>query len=114
MRLLEVNTLTLCRFDDIKKIPPYAILSHTWSDEEVTFELMQQRRHANLKKMKGYEKILSASRQAATDGFEYIWIDTCCIDKSSSAELSEAINSMFKWYEQAGQCYAYLEDVTWR
>jgi len=39
-------------------------------------------------------------------------IDTCCIDKKSSAELSEAINSMYKWYEKSEKCYAYLEDVS--
>ena len=45
------------------------------------------------------------------DGLSHAWIDTCCIDKSSSAELSEAINSMYTWYEVAQVCYAYLEDV---
>lgn len=59
----------------------------------------------------GYHKVVYACRQAIEDGYQYIWIDTCCIDKSSSAELSEAINSMYDWYTQAGICYAYLEDV---
>jgi hypothetical protein len=39
------------------------------------------------------------------------WLDSCCIDKTSSAELSEAINSMYRWYQNAQVCYAYLEDV---
>ena len=59
----------------------------------------------------GYQKVCFASRQSIADGYEYLWIDTCCIDKSSSAELSEAINSMYQWYQQAGVCYAYVEDV---
>jgi hypothetical protein len=59
----------------------------------------------------GYQKVCFASRQSIADGYAYLWIDTCCIDKSSSAELSEAINSMYQWYQQAGVCYAYVEDV---
>ena len=38
-------------------------------------------------------------------------VDTCCIDKSSSAELTESINSMYRWYQEAAICYAYLFDV---
>jgi len=59
----------------------------------------------------GYTKIERCCDQAVGDGFEYVWIDTCCIDKSSSAELSEAINSMYMWYKNAKVCYAYLADV---
>ncbi|KAJ4287757.1 hypothetical protein N0V90_012461 [Kalmusia sp. IMI 367209] len=111
MRLLSVKLLQLCQFNDEEKIPNYAILSHTWGDEEVTFDDM---RRDNISHLKGYRKLRQACARAAIDGFEYIWIDTCCIDKSSSAELSEAINSMFRWYELSARCYAYLEDVTWR
>jgi len=60
----------------------------------------------------GFRKLQGAARQALEDDYEYIWIDTCCIDKSSSAELSEAINSMFKWYRESEVCYAYLVDVS--
>lgn len=60
---------------------------------------------------KGYEKIKRCCEVAAADGFYYVWIDTCCIDKTSSAELSEAINSMYQWYQDAETCYAYLADV---
>jgi hypothetical protein len=90
--------------------PPYAILSHTWTEgEEVTYnELL-----AGTGAVKpGYAKIRFCGEQAAADGFEYFWVDTCCIDKSSSAELSEAINSMYSWYENATICYAYLSDVS--
>ena len=61
--------------------------------------------------MPGYAKIEGCCAQARLDGWKYAWIDSCCIDKSSSAELSEATNSMFKWYEDAMVCYAYLSDV---
>jgi hypothetical protein len=56
-------------------------------------------------------KIDGCCAQALKDCLDYVWIDTCCIDKSSSAELSEAINSMFAWYERAQVCYVYLADV---
>jgi hypothetical protein len=97
-------------FDNNNDIPPYAILSHTWTDgQEVTYnELL-----AGTGVIKsGYAKIRFCGEQAARDGLEYFWVDTCCIDKSSSAELSEAINSMYNWYENATICYAYLSDVS--
>jgi ankyrin repeat protein len=92
------------------KIPPYAILSHTWghSDEETTYQDMLD---GTGKEKRGYCKVTFCKEQAARDGFRYFWIDTCCIDKSSSAELSEAITSMFRWYQNSAQCYVYLSDV---
>lgn len=86
-------------------IPPYAILSHTWGKEEVTFQDMQGSEAQN---KAGFSKILSCCEQAKRDGLEWVWIDTCCIDKTSSTELSEAINSMFAWYEESAVCYAFL------
>ena len=59
----------------------------------------------------GYRKIWDTCQQAKKDGYEWVWVDTCCIDKRSSAELSEAINSMYRWYENSRICYAYLHDV---
>ncbi|KAF4825699.1 Vegetative incompatibility protein HET-E-1 [Colletotrichum siamense] len=59
----------------------------------------------------GYAKLHDSCRQACLDKLEWIWIDTCCIDKTSSAELSEAINTMFRWYQEAVVCYAFLADV---
>jgi ankyrin repeat protein len=91
-------------------IPPYAILSHTWGpiNEEVTFQDFL----GGVGESKvGYRKLALCGRQAALDGFEYFWSDTCCIDKTSSAELSEAINSMYAWYQDADVCYAYLADI---
>jgi hypothetical protein len=110
MRLLNTKTYTLHTFFG-KAIPKYAILSHRWEDEEVLFQDLESGRAHS---MPGYAKIRGCCRQARKDHFEYAWIDTCCIDKSSSAELSEAINSMFQWYKDSNVCYAYLSDVTGR
>lgn len=91
-------------------IPPYAILSHTWDErQEVIYGEDCALDHVKAKK--GYDKILNTCKRAHEDKIDYVWIDTCCIDKSSSAELSEAINSMFLWYRNAEFCYVYLSDV---
>ncbi|MCJ1233245.1 hypothetical protein MMC14_001200 [Varicellaria rhodocarpa] len=107
MRLLKSFTIQLEEFA-ANKIPAYAILSHTWEDDEVLFTDMER---GSVQGKAGYKKIQFACAQAAADGHHYIWVDTCCIDKSSSAELSEAINSMYSWYQKAEICYAYLADV---
>jgi Heterokaryon incompatibility protein (HET) len=107
MRLLNTSTLQLKEYFD-SNIPPYAILSHRWENEEVTFQDMQRGSHEG---MAGFLKIKGCCRQAELDGFAWVWIDSCCIDKSSSSELSEAINSMFRWYQDAEVCYAFLSDV---
>ncbi|KAI1660528.1 HET-domain-containing protein [Daldinia decipiens] len=118
MRLLEART---AKYTGILKLVEkranelfrYAILSHTWEDDEITFNDIENDKasytsantaaaHASL------SKILGACSQAAADGYEYIRIDSCCIDKRSSSELSEAINSMFAWYRDADVCYAFL------
>jgi hypothetical protein len=90
-------------------IPSYAILSHRWTDDEVLFKDIENDTSVD---RAGYPKLRGAIRQAREDGFAYLWDDTCCIDKSSSAELSEAINSMWVWYRDAAICYAYLCDVS--
>ncbi|KAI0424157.1 HET-domain-containing protein [Xylaria sp. FL1042] len=109
MRLLHVGSLNIRDFTG-RAVPPYAILSHTWGEEEVSFKDMTKGRALG---MKGYDKIKACCRQAQLHCLEYVWIDACCIDKRSSAELSESINSMYRWYKEAQICYAYLEDVTW-
>jgi archaellum biogenesis ATPase FlaH len=113
MRLLkyrENEDLSIVEFnEDIK--PPYAILSHRWAAEsdEVTFEDVA----GNTGKNKpGYAKIRFCGEQAQRDGFQYFWVDTCCINKANKAELSLAIKSMFRWYRSAARCYAYLWDVS--
>lgn len=113
MRLLHTETLQLETFNG-PKIPPYAILSHTWGDGEILFQHIEIANCGqNNTEKRGWSKISNVCWKARQNHppFEYIWIDTCCIDKTSSAELSEAINSMFQWYQNAGICYAYLEDV---
>ncbi|PQE27774.1 HET domain-containing protein [Rutstroemia sp. NJR-2017a BVV2] len=95
------------------EIPTYAILSHRWGRDhhEVTFQDIINN-VAGYREKPGYSKIISCCRQALRDGCSYVWIDTCCIDKTSSAELSEGINSMYSWYERSIVCYAYLNDVS--
>jgi hypothetical protein len=95
---------------DGSNLPKYAILSHTWGadDEEVLFKDMVD---GSDKSKAGYKKIQFFAKQAEKDGLHYFWVDTCCIDRSSSAELSEAFNSMFRWYHGAARCYVYLSDV---
>ncbi len=107
MRLLNIETLKLETFYGFD-IPEYAILSHTWGPEEVTFQDLTT---DILQEKEGWGKILGTIKEAKKQGCKYVWIDTCCIDKSSSAELSEAINSMFRWYQESKFCFAYLEDV---
>jgi len=106
MRLL--NSLTY-QFEEFPgKAPEYAILSHTWGEEEVSF---QDVRDGTAKSRAGYRKVEFVCNQARKDGLSYVWDDTCCINKDSSAELSETINSMYRWYQEANVCYAYLTDV---
>jgi hypothetical protein len=96
MRLLNTENLNL----EVKSDgTPYAILSHRWGEDEILFQDLasnQDETRKQAKQKRGYVKIEGACRQARSDGFQYIWVDTCCIDKSSSAELSEAINSMYR------------------
>lgn len=110
MRLINTRTLELRQFNENNR-PRYAILSHRWWDrEEVT--LQQWNEAKTYSSRRGYRKIHDFCRKARSDGFEWAWADTCCIDKvSTENELSEAINSMFKWYQDAGRCYIYLSDV---
>ncbi|KAL5379795.1 hypothetical protein DPSP01_008265 [Paraphaeosphaeria sporulosa] len=99
----------LASFDD-EIAPPYAILSHTWIEgQEVTYSELLAGSGVN---KSGYTKIRFCGEQATSDDLEYFWIDTCCIDKSNSVELSTAINSMFRWYQHASKCYVYLLDVS--
>ncbi|KZM22047.1 uncharacterized protein EKO05_0007853 [Ascochyta rabiei] len=161
MRLIDVRTIELQLFND-NDIPEYAILSHTWGTDEVSYQelvwinrikafsasydtpsssvasLSNQDDQSSLMltametmlrsstsfatnvsgvkeddllKRQGYSKIVNVAREAKSLGFKYVWIDTCCIDKSSSAELQEAINSMYRWYRDAEVCIVYLEDI---
>ncbi|KFY77505.1 hypothetical protein V499_03135 [Pseudogymnoascus sp. VKM F-103] len=107
MRLINTTTLGMEIFFDGHE-PPYAVLSHRWQDGEVSLQEMQ---NGTAVERPGYVKIVQACALAARDRLGYAWADTCCIDKTSSAELSVAINSMYRWYREAVVCYAFLSDV---
>ncbi|KAK1655484.1 heterokaryon incompatibility protein-domain-containing protein [Colletotrichum phormii] len=133
MRLINVDSLQLEEFFD-DDMPEYAILSHTWERDEVTFQYLcwlheyEQNREAfasvealvasatikSTNKAKSLrqrsDKIVQSARLAKEHELQYVWVDTCCIDKISSAELSEAINSMFRWYQEARLCLVFLSD----
>lgn len=114
MRLLtrgQNGELSLTK-DLVDGIPPYAILSHTWSKnsaEEVTFKDIEGGAGRG---KPAYRKIEFCAEQAGRDGLQYFWVDTCCIDKSTMDEVQASINSMFRWYRDAAQCYVYLSDVS--
>jgi hypothetical protein len=111
MRLLYFDSfgkLTSADFSR-KTLPPYAILSHTWGDDEFLFEDLVNGTGAS---KAGYKKIVFCGEQADRDSLQYFWVDTCCIDKWKISELSHAINSMFRWYKNAAKCYAILSDVS--
>jgi ankyrin repeat protein len=110
MRLINANTFEIEEFPEYC-VPHYAILSHTWGKdfEELSFRDLEE---GNIEKPGiGAIKLRGCCQQAIKDGLGYAWIDTCCIDKTNLVELSEAINSMFRWYQNATICYAFLSDV---
>jgi hypothetical protein len=119
MRLLDTTTLALSEFfGDL--IPQYVALSHTWvTNQEISLQDLQEI-HKHPRELSPhpftlrsrYQKIVECCKQAQDNGFEWAWIDTCCIDKTSSAELSKAINSMFQWYRNCQICYTFLSDVS--
>ncbi|RYP21600.1 hypothetical protein DL767_009217 [Monosporascus sp. MG133] len=110
MHLLNVETFKLVTFD-VAHAPDYAILSHTWGkdSEEVSYNDISAGRLATAETRPN--KVSGCCRQAKEDGYDYVWIDTCCINKTDSVELQEAINSMFRWYQKAQICYVFLSDV---
>src|SRR6201992_1675405 len=127
MRLINTGTLHMHQFFH-GTIPGYAILSHTWFDDEVTFQEWRQVEKKKNKRPKSSESVKEIERKAGYRkvvefcttcsrhpyNLEWAWIDTCCIDKTSSSELSEAINSMFNYYTRAKVCYIYLSDVSYQ
>jgi hypothetical protein len=117
MWLVNTATLELKEFGNCDR-PRYAILSHTWAnsnDEEVSFREMYAAatpRDSRTPSKPGFHKIFKTCKIAKANGLGWAWIDTCCIQKESSAELTESINSMFQWYQDFSECYVYLEDFT--
>ncbi|KAI1666456.1 AAA superfamily ATPase [Pyrenophora tritici-repentis] len=112
MRLLHLDALGRLVSTDFhgNTIPPYAILSHRWSDSEILIEDISNGTYKE--KEEGYRKLEFCAKQAAQDKLQYFWVDTCCIDRWNLAELSKAINSMFQWYKNATRCYVFLSDVS--
>ncbi|TBU23548.1 HET-domain-containing protein [Dichomitus squalens] len=114
MRVLDTHTGRFVWIDPVQE--EYAILSHTWDPiGEQTYssvrDLQLSTESTLFQNQALSSKVMQACAIARRDGFRYIWIDSCCIDKTSSSELSEAINSMFDWYRRAALCYAFLADV---
>ncbi|RII24885.1 hypothetical protein CUC08_Gglean005700 [Alternaria sp. MG1] len=112
MRLLHFDALGRLILTDFrgKTIPPYAILSHRWSDSEILIEDISNKTYKE--KEEGYRKLQFCAERAAQDELQYFWIDTCCIDRWNNNERSKAINSMFRWYKNAARCYVFLPDVS--
>ncbi|KAK0381196.1 hypothetical protein CLIM01_01435 [Colletotrichum limetticola] len=109
MHLINVHTRLLEEFHADK--PKYAILSHTWGPDKEEISFREIKQGDTDKPGIGTIKLEGCLRQAKTDGLDYVWIDTCCIDKTNANELGEAINSMFRWYQEAKTCYTFLQDV---
>ena len=112
MRLINTQSMMLEEFmSGGNDAPPYAILSHTWGVGEVTFQDFIHPDPTIRSQKLGFGKIEKTCQLARNAGLKYVWVDTCCIDKSSSAEITEAINSMFLWYKYAVVCLAWLADL---
>ncbi|OTA94642.1 hypothetical protein M434DRAFT_42298, partial [Hypoxylon sp. CO27-5] len=113
MRLLKIRSngdIELTGEYTNADVPRYAILSHTWGtdDQEVNFQDITSGKGF---KKDGYQKLKFCARKATANGIHYFWVDTCCIDKTNSVIYNEAINSMYRWYKGAYECYVYLADV---
>ncbi|KAI4260470.1 MAG: hypothetical protein L6R42_004048 [Xanthoria sp. 1 TBL-2021] len=108
MRLINTSTLEFREFFDSKIPKYYAILSHRWGSDEATFQDFEK---GVQEKREGFKEIKDFCDFVSGYDVEWGWVDTCCIDKRSSAELTEAINSMYAWYRNAHHCYAHLSDV---
>ena len=113
MRLLHTTTLTFKDFSEAE-VEPYAILSHCWSHgrglEEPTYQQVLAGSYRD--DSPGWWKVTECCQIARSRGLHWAWIDTVCINKLSSAELSETINRMYSWYERSVECYVFLEDVS--
>lgn len=112
MRFIDTTTLEVTKDLLHTQIPEkYAILSHRWREEEVSLHELHETDRDGLVHLRGFRKIAAAAKLAKDTGYDWLWVNTVCIDKTSSADLSESINSMFRWYQNADICFAYLDDV---
>ena len=112
MRMLDTTHFVFKEFSGLPT-EPYAILSHCWNhqlgSEEITYQQVLAKSYDY--DSPGWQKVLTACRIARSRGWRLLWMDTCCLDKTSSAELSETINSMYKFYERSDECHVLLDDV---
>ncbi|KAK1975246.1 heterokaryon incompatibility protein-domain-containing protein [Colletotrichum cereale] len=111
MKLLNCSTFRIEEFFGSLMPKSYVVLSHRWEADEVTYQDVVNNHPKTLERKRGWAKIRATCRVTLKRGHAYAWVDTCCIDKTSSAEASKAINSMFKWYADAAVCCAFLSDV---
>ncbi len=113
MRLLQLSDYPSLSFAEFAQdeVPRYAILSHTWGrdGDEIAYKDIINGTGSG---KPGYDKLHFCAVQAKNDGLGFCWIDTCCIDKTNAAELTESINSMFRWYQNAIKCYVFLADIS--
>ena len=109
MRLIHTTFIAFCEFEG-EHIPDYAVVSHRWGSAEISCQMFLETavedRHGY-----GWTKILEGCRMARCRRIGWLWVDTCCIDKASSAELTESVNAMFRYYQRARQCFVFLPDV---
>lgn len=110
MRLLNTRSLSLEHFEGTC-VPRYATFSHAWETDEASYEDMVK---GTARSRKGFLKVQVYAEQAKQDGCNYAWIASCCIDRRNSAELSDAINSMYAWYQNAAICYSHLSDFDFK
>lgn len=126
MRLIKVADLSMCPdvADEDRILNQYAILSHTWDQDgqELVFSdftaslpgetpgALQPELHWQNTRKTGFKKLQNFSLIAKEHNIDYVWMDTCCIDKSSSTELQLSLNSMFRWYARSAICVVYLSD----
>jgi hypothetical protein len=115
MRLLNTRTLKLRTFVPTE-VPDYAILSHRWEKlGEVTFKDITECPISDMNSparlLRGFSKVEGACKLATKDRYDWIWIDSCCIDKESSADVEKAINSMWTYYTKSNVCYVYMADI---
>lgn len=113
MRLLNVYSLEFSNFQP-QMLPPYAAASHRWNispDFEVSLRDFREGRASS---KPGFQKLQSFCNFVKTQlkDIQWLWMDTCCINQENHHEVSKAVNSMFKWYQSATVCLAYLADVT--
>ncbi|KAF8549449.1 hypothetical protein OG21DRAFT_1447848 [Imleria badia] len=90
----------------------WIMFSHTWEGKEPTFKDVNLVDSLwKLDESPLNDKLRQFCTTASEDGYRWAWSDTCCIDKATSAILSQSLISMYSWYEEAAETLVYLADV---